>query len=78
VSTPGPLRPVEEDDRAVAVLDWAAVIALVCAVSFALAMLALTIGVVVRGGPVPAALTTGLGILIGISLAYLGPRPPSR
>jgi hypothetical protein len=58
-------------------LDWAAVIALVCAAAFALAVLALAIGVAVNGGPIPEALATGLGILIGVALAYLGPRPPA-
>lgn len=58
-------------------LDWAAVIALVCAAAFALSVLALSIGYAFSGDPLPPPLTTALGVLIGVSLAYLGPRPPA-
>ena len=59
-------------------LDWAAVIALVCAAAVALSVLALSIAYAIRGGPIPPALMTALGVLIGISVAYLGPRSPGQ
>lgn len=58
-------------------VDWAAIAALVCVSAVAICVVILAISVAISGGPVPAALQTALGVLIGLAVAYLGPRAPT-
>ena len=59
-------------------VDWAAVIALICVSAVAICVVVLAVAVAIDGGPVPAALQTALGVLIGLAVAYLGPRRPAE
>jgi VIT1/CCC1 family predicted Fe2+/Mn2+ transporter len=71
VSRPEPWRERQRQRR----LDWYAAITLVCAAGLSLSVLALTIGYAARGQPLPGPLSTALGLLAGVTLAYLVPGP---